>query len=271
MNDHRTENLFVRRRRAAAFLKPGIALAACAALFLLASCSESQRLTVAADGSGTADVEVTLAPMLVSYLHDLMASMGDADDNSASGAATGAPPIFDLERIRTAFGQLPGVSGLVVRSPSDGSLTLRFAFRSLRALLGGPQAATSHNPVALTSANGSTTIRFHLDRENLQALTSLPPLRDNPLLLALIPKGTSRVTEAQELELLEYAFGDYSPKGSTVGAVVRASTIRVTLTVEGRIVSQLGGSVQGNTVVFTLPLLRLLTLEQPIDYEVTFQ
>jgi len=268
MNDHRNENPFARRGLASVLLRLSVALAASSMLFF-ASCSESQRLTVAADGSGTADVEVTLAPMLVSYLHDLMASMAGADDNG--GGAAGAPPIFDLERVRAAFGQLPGVSGLAVGAPSDGTLTLRFAFRSLRALLGGPQAAEGSNPITLTTSGGATTIRFYLDRGNLQALTSLPPLRDNPLLLALVPKGTSRVTEAQELELLDYAFGDYAPKGSTVGAVVRASAIHVSLTVEGQIVSQRGGTQAGNTVVFTLPLLRLLTLEQPVDYAVTYR
>jgi len=270
---HRTENLFARRGLAAARVMPGIALVACVALLLLASCSESQRLTVATDGSGSADVEVTLAPMLVSYLHDLMASMGNTGgaDAGGTGAASGAPPIFDLGRIRAAFGRLPGVSGVAVESPSEGSLSVRFAFRSLGALLEGPQTADGQNPITLTKAGGATTIRFSLDRENVQALTSLPPVRDDPLFLALLPKGKGRVTEAQELELLDYAFGDYAPEGSTVAAVVRASAIRVTLAVGGQIVSQQGGTVQGNTVLFTLPLLRLLTLEQPIAYEVTYR
>ncbi len=281
MGSHSTENLFARRmpdlapsgRRSARRKRPhlslGVCLAAGALLLLLASCSESQRLVVAADGSGSAEVEVRLSPMLVSYLHDLMASM--ESEGTRGGSTTAAPPIFDLPRVRSAFERLPGVSGVEAHSPSDGSLSLRFAFRSLSELLQGPQAGGGRNPMALTTVDGATTIRFHLDRENLIALTSLPPLRDNPLLLALIPKEGSQVTEAQELDLLEYAFGDYAPADSSVAAVVRASAIRVSLTVEGRILAQQGGTQEGNTVVFTAPLLRILALERPLDYSVTFR
>jgi hypothetical protein len=40
--------------------------------------------------------------------------------------------------------------------------------------------------------------------------------------------------------------------------------------VDGEIVSQTGGSVAGGAVVFKVPLLRMLMLETPLDYSVTF-
>jgi hypothetical protein len=40
---------------------------------------------------------------------------------------------------------------------------------------------------------------------------------------------------------------------------------------EGDIISQTGGTVSGGAVTFRIPLLRLLVLDKPLDYSVTFK
>jgi hypothetical protein len=52
---------------------------------------------------------------------------------------------------------------------------------------------------------------------------------------------------------------------------VKKSFIEVAIRPEGEIVSQTGGVVSNGTVVFRIPLLRLLVLDKPLDYSVTFK
>jgi hypothetical protein len=45
----------------------------------------------------------------------------------------------------------------------------------------------------------------------------------------------------------------------------------LTIDPEGDIISQVGGTVSGGAVTFRIPLLRLLVLDEPLDYSLTFK
>jgi len=47
--------------------------------------------------------------------------------------------------------------------------------------------------------------------------------------------------------------------------------IETTIVVKGKVVAQTGGSTVPGGVVFRIPLLRVLLLDKPLDYSLTFK
>ena len=72
------------------------------------------------DGSGTASIHVSLDPLVVRYLSDLLAATG--------GQVSAQQPLFDLGRIKSDFTQLPGVTLVAASSPTPSTLDLDVAF-----------------------------------------------------------------------------------------------------------------------------------------------
>jgi hypothetical protein len=79
------------------------------------------------------------------------------------------------------------------------------------------------------------------------------------------PQANDTITEAEYLEMIKFSLGDEGP------ALVKKSFIEMAIRPEGEIVSQTGGTQTNGTVVFRIPLLRLLVLDKPLDYSVTFK
>ncbi len=224
---------------------------------LLCSCSLSQQLVLDPEGSGSADVQVSLKPMFVAYLQDLEQSVG------GSGA------IFDTRGMADTFRQFGGVTGVSVESPSPDRLNIHLEFADITQFFPSRLAGGVPPPVTFVSAGGVSTLRFYLSRDNFARIAELPPFRGNQILMTLSPQEATHDTEKDYLDLLSYAFGDYA-QGASVADVVKASKVRIALTVRGRIVSHVGGVQQGNTVVFSVPLLAALVLDRPLDFSVTF-
>ena len=65
--------------------------------------------------------------------------------------------------------------------------------------------------------------------------------------------------------MYDYAFGEYLDKGETIRAVLRQSSINLTGTCPGAVVSQTGGVQKGrNTVFYVIPLTDILTMQKPV-------
>jgi hypothetical protein len=65
--------------------------------------------------------------------------------------------------------------------------------------------------------------------------------------------------------MIRFSLGDDGP------GLVKKSSIVITVRPEGDIVSQTGGTAAGDEVVFRIPLLRLLVLDTPLDFSLTFR
>lgn len=89
-------------------------------------------------------------------------------------------------------------------------------------------------------------------------------MRD-PLFAQLGPQGTGRVTDEDYLSMIRFSIGDDAP------GLLKKSFITLTVLPPGEMVSQSGGTVSGNSVVFRIPVLRVLVLDRPLDYAVTFR
>ncbi len=239
------------------------AMLAALALLLLAGCSMRQQITVNPNGSGTADIHVTLGTLVVQYMDDILGSLG-------AGGSSKQPPLFDLGQIRSAFAGLPGVKLTGLAAPTRSSLRLSLSFSDINAVF---PTSTSGSPAPLqfTDHSGLKTLRFLLSQATWPAVAALPPLQNDPLLASLGPQGGQHSTEADYLNLMEYAFADYASKEKVKEAITQAE-VDITVDVKGTIVGHTGGVVQNkSSISFHVPLIKLVTLEQPIELSVSFR
>lgn len=257
-------------------------------LVVLGGCSMHQQISIYPNGSGNAKVRVVLAPLIVRYMDDILASLGPPTSSGAS-----EPALFDTGRIRAAFDALSGVKLTALSTPSRSTLDLQFTFDDINTVIpdlpgktpsGGGASPVSPasptgtaapagpgvRPLELRDHAGVKTLRLLLSRATWPEVASLPPLRGDPILRSLGPQESRHYTEGEYLNLLEYAFSDYASKGQVKQAVA-SSVVDIEVTVHGTIISEKGGVRSGNTVTYRIPLLEIVTLEKPIDLSVSFR
>jgi hypothetical protein len=232
--------------------------AAALLLLVLASCSMSNTVVVKTDGSGTVAVRLEISRLFREYL----ASM--AELSGQSGTAKEGQ-LFDLKEIRKGFEAKPGITVKRLASPKPETLEVDLAFRSIQEVFTTDDTLKSAGVVSFTQGNGTRTVKVHLDRANYKQVATLFPGVSNPLFEGMGPQVEDTITEAEYLEMIQFSLGEEGP------ALVKKSFIDVAIRPEGEIVSQAGGTVSNGTVLFRIPLLRLLVLDKPLDYVVTFK
>ena len=112
---------------------------------------------------------------------------------------------------------------------------------------------------------GEKRVEVRITRENFSSLSGLAPFLDNPFLVMFGPEENEGVSEDEYLEMMEYALG------SGASALIRESSVVLVFRVEGRIVSQKGGVASGETVTFSIPLIDLLLLAEPLEYSIVYR
>jgi len=220
---------------------------------LLAACAVNQRVALEPDGSGTAGVRIKLEKLLTEYLRDLSEVSGGAAQDR----------VFNVEDIRKGFAARQEVSLTRIESPSPERLEMDLAFRSVEKLFA--EAGQTQTILSLRRSGDTTTLKVHLDRKNFPQLLELAPFLKNPLFQGLGPQENDDTTEAEYLELIDLALGE---GGS---AALKASVIETTVLVKGKVLSQTGGTLVPGGVQFRIPLLRVLLLDKPLDYALSFK
>jgi hypothetical protein len=220
---------------------------------LLASCAVNQRVALEPDGSGTAGVRIKLEKLLTEYLKDLSEVSGGAAQDR----------VFNVEDIRKGFASRQEVTLTRVESPSPERLEMDLAFRSVEKLFA--EAGKTQTILSLRRSGDTTTLKVHLDRKNFPQLLELAPFLKNPLFQGLGPQENDDTTEAEYLELIDLALGE---GGS---AALKTSVIETTVLVKGKVLSQTGGTLVPGGVQFRIPLLRVLLLDKPLDYALSFK
>jgi hypothetical protein len=227
------------------------------AVLLIISCSVSQTVKVALDASGSAHVRVELHPVFHEYLSVLREEAGEL-------GLSGSGEIFDTERIKQSLSELPGVVVYTVSTPTPAELEVDLSFRHVGEVLEGEETGVAE--VVTFSQNGKEkSLRFYLDAENYSRIKPLLPTGEDPILDALGPQPDDPLTEQEYLDIVEFALGPEGP------AVIQESFLEIRFAPEGEITSYEGGELEGDEVVFRIPLLQFLLLEEPIEYNLSFQ
>jgi hypothetical protein len=231
---------------------------ACAAALLVVSCSVNQTIAIKADGSGTAVIHVELTKMFREYLLSIAEVAGQTD-----AAAKGV--VFDLQAIRKSFEGRSGVTVTKVASPSPDVLDMELAYRSVKDIFASDPSLSGTGAAVYSESGGVKTLKLHLDKANYATLSTLFPALSDPVFAGMSPQQNDVVSEAEYLQMIEFSLGADGP------ALLKKSFVTLTIKPEGAITAQSGGTISGGAVVFKIPLLKILVLDTPLDYSVSFR
>jgi hypothetical protein len=237
------------------------AIACASFLFLLlaaAGCSVNQSMVIKGDGSGEAALRVEISQVLRDYFTNLADISGEKKTGKDSG-------LFDLNVIRKSLESRKGVTVKRLAEPTPDSLELDVAFDSVKDAFAA-DAASRVPPVVVFSRDGDRkTLALHLDKRNYQELAVLFPALSDPVFAGMGPQPNENVTDDEYEQMIEFSLGERGPP------LLKKSFVTLTVTPEGRILSQSGGRLSDGSVVFKIPLIRILVLDRPLDYSVTFK
>jgi hypothetical protein len=217
-----------------------------------------QEANLEVDGSGSVRFRFELEPFFLETLLD-MSSLEGGNDEAMEGK------IFDLEKIQAEFEKKPNVVLSSLSSPSPRILQGEFGFKDVEAVFKGEKELTAAGVISFRKAGNENTITVHLGRDNFDQVSAFLPMQDNPLFEVLGPEENEGTTEEEYLEMMEFMLGEKGPPA------IKDSYIELRITVKGKILEQQGGKVEGSSVVFRIPLIRVLLLDQPLDYSVVFR
>jgi hypothetical protein len=223
---------------------------------LTISCQVKQDISITLNGSGSSDLTVELEPVFVYYILDLAEAFSDPDE-------TESIDVFELEEIKKQINERPGATVNKISSPDQRTLQLSFSFSDIRELLASGDDDV-RDIISFSTTKGVNRIHFHLEKSNYSRLTNLFPLLKNQVFENLAPQVNEDIPAAEYLEIIEFAMGEDGP------VAVQASDIIIKVKIQGTVVSQKGGTVKNNTVLFQVPLLRVCLLNQPLDFEIEY-
>ena len=244
--------------------KPLRGVAAGALLLVLVGCGVQQRVLLRVDGSGSSSLAVSLDGSFANYLRAL-AEVGGDD-------LLPKDHIFDVEEISAAIAARSGVELVDIATPASNQLHLELKFGDIEAAFAVDSAAREPDqpggiPLVSLSppSSGGRTLRIYLSVDNYWQLARLFPSLDNPLMASLGPQPQMPITDGEYLEMMQFALGDQSPEQ------IMDSWVEIDVAIDGTVLAQQGGELTEAGVLFRIPLLRILVLDQPLEYAVTFR
>ena len=227
-------------------------------LIILSSCSVKNEITLDADGSGTAAMTAEIDEMLVTYLQSLAELTGE---ESSDGT------LFNVDDIRKGIEENPEIRVRTIENDEDKLIKAVVEFDDIEALIHRSEESLNNEQIISFEEKGSEkTIRIYIDIDNFLDIAPLFPIVEEPLFMTFGPLENQGLSEEEYLEMMEYALGDGG------GKLIKDSIITTTINIEGKLISQIGGKVSGgNSVIFETPLIRLLLLDEPIEYSINFE
>ena len=231
------------------------------ALSIMSSCTMKQNVFVDKNGAGNVNFEIKLAPYfteVASQLSDLVPSENQKKIEEGK--------FFDLEKIRDDFSKRSGVTLTDLESESPESLTGTFTFSNINDAV--TDAGKTSNPGIFTfeTKNGISTLSVSVNYDTLEQLFTENPSLNNPLMENFGPLANKDLSEEDYLDMMEYMLGEESRQG------IIDSVVDITVKVGGKVVSQQGGEkLNADTVRFRIPLIKILVLKDPLNYEVKFK
>ena len=218
----------------------------------------TNEITLKDDRAGAADVQIKMSNLFVTYLLD-MAEIAGGYSNLEKGK------IFDLDEIITELEKNPGLKVRQIASPNPEELNLVLDFANIEEIFYQEKALSAQSIIYYSNQNDLKTISLHLNRNNFGQVAALFPILSNPVFESLGPMQNENTSEEEYLEIMEFALGEEGP-----GAIEEAKII-VIINVSDKIISQEGGTIDGKSVTFVIPLIRILLLDKPLSYRVVYR
>jgi hypothetical protein len=234
-----------------------VVLASLTLLSIVTSCSVRDEMLLHPDGSGEVHVSVDMHPVLMAYFTDLMMALTGAE---------GDPPIYDLDALSASFAERPGVTLVSADTPERGALRLHVRFEDINQLFADEDSAET---ARFSSSGSRRELVVTLNRASVNRFLGYAPEDSSMLADLLLPPEDGSLPSEDYRGELEWAFEEYGTPDEVADALDSA-VIEVRITPDGRIVTQSGGSIVGDSVVFRIPVLELLTLDDERVYSLSF-
>jgi hypothetical protein len=238
------------------------------AALAFSSCSVQQEIYMAEDGSGTTSVDLELSPMLVRYLDDLI---------DFTGQDPTATELFDIEEMHRVFAEIPELELLRAAASERSRLSTVVRFESINQVFLEQVGPDVEEAARIEREGEVTTLFLYLDRDNYRQIVErvlrLSSLDDYSTYMSGLLEPDSKELI---LEIYRYAFEEYA-KEKTVQQVLEQSKVVFDVYINGKIVRRTGGTViEGKNgfdtgVRYEIPLLDILTLEEPVRYSLSFR
>ena len=229
----------------------------CTLLLILSSCTVTQNIFINAEGGGTYSGDVSVSKDFADYLSELASLSMDSSEEFV---------LFKTEDIRRDLEEEGnGVAVTKLKALDEHTLHIELDYKSIETLVQSDEARASGIIRFEKRTDGAKTVRIHLDRQNYTQLNSLFSDEQSIVMDTFGPEENEGLAEEEYLEMMSFALGEKGPD------LIRASIIETRIDVAGRIIEQKGGVQEGNTVIFRIPLIRILLLDQALDYTLTFR
>jgi hypothetical protein len=225
-------------------------------LIFFTSCSARISGQIVQDGGGHIQLQAGLEPNMAGLIRSF-SKLGSA------AASTG--PLLNADSLNRSLRSAPGVASAALRN--NGGEKIEGAIGISR--IGDLLSAGDKRFIRYEGPSGAAPGRLevHLDRSlGPRILPLISPEALDYLSALMAPVATGEVlTKTAYLALVESVYG----KG--ISAEIVSSRIRAVIEFPGQVQSVKGGTSSGREARFDLPLLDILVLETPLDYEVTWK
>ena len=224
---------------------------------LLFSCSMKQEIFLETDGSGTANVEITLKSFVLPTIEDLAEVSPDVDPDE----------LLSPDKIKESMLENPEITNVEADRPLKNKLNISFDFGSIEDLFNQTEdEVKSSGLIKIEDLGNETKLTLTINKETYKGFSNIIPNIDDPTMAALAPDPEMNVSESEYLDMIEFFFGDDGPGG------ILDSNLSLILNVNGSIVDQRGGrKLSSNQVEFNVPLIRILLLDRNLVYSVTYK
>jgi hypothetical protein len=230
---------------------------------LYGSCQVGQEVHINKDGSGRVEFDIQLAPYFTEVADQLQKIVPPEEGEEIAEGQN----IFRVEQLRSDFAEKEEVQLEELSSPNPQELHGLFRFTSIeRALTREKKELESGELFSFSQSGGVSTLRVLVNYETFDALLDANPSFNTPLMENFGPPANRGLSEKEYLDMMEYALGKESRRG------IKESVLKLSVEVDGTITSHEGGTLESDRrVVFRVPLLDILILDEAVELAVSFK
>lgn len=223
-------------------------------VFLLASCTLTGDMTISStEFEGSADFKVETSAYCMDLLEDLSAwsftdeDMVDKALNSAETFLLGLDPVLD------------------VKTEHSGKLSeISFDFDSLKEFAKSFTSDEKSRLLSVETVGSQTRMNLFIDSDSFKTVEDILPFSEQNGFAIFSSKYNENMEEDEYLEMLEFIFSE------DISSEIADSLVKLVITLPSDIISTNGEQVSSNVVSFSLPLIKLMLIKQPLDFEVVF-
>ncbi|MCL2601237.1 MAG: hypothetical protein FWD91_00330 [Treponema sp.] len=239
------------------FLKKPIVLLVLPLAAVLFSCTARIDGVVRHGGAADITVSATLQPGTAALVRTIRGFMG-------GGTADANAPLLDAAMIGRSITAAPGVSAASFANENPSAINGRFSIASIGDFLDAGDSEGRFIAFTEGAAAGASSIALSLDRDSAPRFIShLSPELSEYLAALMAPVVSGEdVTKQEYLNIATMVYG------RVVADEIAAATIRVSIEFPRSVTAVQGGAARGNRAEFDIPLVDLLVLENPLQYEV---